>query len=263
MNKILLPALIFLFFNDCFAQQEFQLAPPVLKYSSAFFTSTATASLQFAQPGTQIFYTLNGKEPTQTDAAYEHPFLIKKSFTTLKAKVFGKGFLPSETVQVTFIKDGFKLNTIEQTPANEKFPGNGMKTLFDNQGGIADMHNKNFLGYQRDSVEINVTLAKKQKIDSVLFDFLQDQGSWIFLPQRISLYYFDDAEKEFEMMTTKDVSSDTIVKGTSCVFEILKPDKNIHTDKLKIILQPLQSIPEGHPGKGTQAWLFIDEIKIY
>lgn len=263
MNKLLLPALTFLFFNDCFGQQEFQLAPPVLKYNSAFFTSTITASLQFAQPGTQIFYTLNDMEPATNNVAYHHPVLIKKSFTTLKAKVFGNGFLPSETVQATFLKDGLKIKSIDQPTANEKFPGNGLKTLFDNEGGIADMHNKNFLGYRQDSVEINVRLEKKQLMHSLLLDFLQDHGSWIFLPQKITVFYYDDTKKQFVMMMTKEIVSDSIVKGSSCFFEIMKPFKKINSDQLKIIVQPLQSIPVGHPGKGRQAWLFIDEIKIY
>ncbi len=207
MKKIFLPALTFLFFNDCFGQQQFQLAPPMLNYGSAFFTGSTAVSLKFAQPETQIFYTLNNSEPTQQDAVYKNPILIKKSLTTLKAKVFGDGFLPSETVQVTFIKDGLKIKSIEQSPANEKFPGNGAATLFDNQGGIADLHNKNFLGYQNDSVEINVTLEKKQPIHSLLLDFLQDHGSWIFLPQKIQVFYFDEKKNSYGKFGGKEISS--------------------------------------------------------
>ena len=263
MKKLFLPALTSLFFTACYAQQQFQLAPPVLKYTSAFFSGSAIVSLQFAQPGTQIFYTLNNSEPTEKDAVYQSPIEIKKSFTTLKAKVFGNGFLPSETMQATFIKDGLRIKSIEQSTPNEKFAGNGWETLFDNEGGIADMRNKNFLGYQQDSVEINVTLEKKQKIKSVLLDFLQDEGSWIFLPQSIRVYYFNESKNSYELIGRKEISSDTIVKGSATVFELINTTKKINADKLKIIIEPLQSMPEGHPGKGKQAWLFIDEIKIY
>lgn len=263
MKKLFLAGLSFLFFHCSYSQQKFQLAPPILKYNSTFFIGSATVSLQFAQPGTQIFYTLNGKEPNKKDLVYQSPIVIKKSLTTLKAKVFGNGYVPSETVQANFIKDGLKIKSIEQSTANEKFPGNGVKTLFDNEGGIADMHNKNFLGYQQDSVEINVLLEKKQPIHSLLLDFLRDEGSWIFLPQSIQVYYFNETKNSYELIEKKEIFPDTIINGISCVFEIIKPGKKINANKLKIILQPLQSIPEGHPGKGTPAWLFIDEIKIY
>ena len=261
MNKIF-PGLLLLLFNCCDAQ-EFQLAPPMLQYTSAFFATTAIASLKFEQSGTQIFYTTNSNEPTEKDAVYQKPIAIDKNLTTLKAKVFGKGFIASETVQVTFIKDGLKITTIEQSVADEKFPGNGPQTLFDNKGGIADLHNKNFLGYQQDSVEINVTLGKKTKINSVLIDFLQDHGSWIFLPQSIRVFYFDEKRNEFELMAYREILPDSIINGSSSIYEILKADKKILSDKIKIILQPLQSMPKGHPGKGKRAWLFIDEIKIY
>ena len=263
MKKLLLPLLTLLFFNNDFAQQEFQLAPPVLQYHSAFFKDSETASLKFAQPGTQICYTLSGAEPTQKDAVYRKPIVVRKSLPTLKAKVFGNGFLPSETVQATFIKDGLKIKSIEQSPPNEKYTGNGTTTLFDNEGGIADMHSKNFLGYQQDSVEINMMLDKKQPIHSVLVDFLRDEGSWIFPPQRITIFYFDDTKKEFEMMSKKEIIADTIAKANACVFELIKAGTKVNTDRLKIVVQPLQLIPEWHPGKGKQAWLFIDEIKIY
>jgi len=263
MKKLLLPVLTLLFFNHCAGQQRFQLAPPILQYHSVFFKDSVTASLQFAQPGTQIFYTLNGEDPTRKDAAYHKPVIIKKSLTTLKAKVFGKGFLPSETIQATFIKDGLKIKSIEESSPNEKYSGNGASTLFDNEGGIADTHSKNFLGYQQDSVEINVTLTKKQPIHSVLLDFLRDEGSWIFLPQQITLFYFDDAKNKFEMISKKEIIADTIAKPNGCVFIMLKTGTKVSANKLKIVVQPLQSIPGWHSGKGKQAWLFIDEVKIY
>ena len=263
MKKLLLPLLTLLFFNHCIGQQLFQLAPPVLQYHSAFFKESETVSLKFAQPGTKIYYTLNGGEPTQRDAVYHQPVVVKKSLTTLKAKVFGNGFLPSETVQATFIKDGLKIKSIEESVPNEKYNGNGTTTLIDDEGGIADMHSKNFLGYQQDSVEINIMLEKKQAIHSVLMDFLRDEGSWIFPPQKITLYYFDDAKNTFEVMNKKEIITDTKAKPNACVFQLVKAGAKVTTNRVKIVVQPLQSIPEWHPGKGKQAWLFIDEIKIY
>jgi len=156
-----------------------------------------------------------------------------------------------------------KIKSIQQTGADEKFPGNGPRTLIDNEGGIADMHNKNFLGYQRDSVEINITLERKEKIDSLLLNFLQDHDSWIFLPQEIKVFYFNKKTKAFEFMGRKEITANTVAKGSSTVFEIVTSPGKIISDKLKLVLKPLQSMPGGHPGEGKRSWLFIDEIKIY
>lgn len=263
MKKPFIPFLLIFIFNDSLAQQQFQLAPPLFKYHSVFFKYWVPASLNFRQDGTQIVYTLNNKEPGVNSAVYQKPVIIKKSFTTLKAKVIGKNFLSSETVQATFIKDGLKIKATEQPKANERFLDNGSKTLFDNDGGIGNLHNKNYLGYQLPEVVIKVTLEKKAKIKSVLINFLQDHDSWIFLPQHILLLYLNKKTNVYEMLAQKEISPGRLIKGSSSVFEILKSTKKIKTSELKIILQSVNAMPDGHPGVGKQSWLFIDEIKIY
>jgi len=263
MKKAFLPILTILFFYNCCAQNAFQLAPPMLKYHSVFFKTSEMVSMQFAQPGTKIFFTLNGKEPTQNDSYYTKPILIQKAFTTLKTKVFGNGFLPSETLAVKFIKDGLKIKSVQTTEPNEKFPGNGPQTLFDNKGGVANNQSKDFMGYQTDSVTINVLLEKKQKITSVLLDFLCDYGSWVFLPQSIRVYYFDDIKNEFRFLAEKEIGADSSQQGSTTVFEKLNANKKVLSNRIKILLKPLSSIPAWHPGKGQHGWMFIDEIKIY
>jgi hypothetical protein len=235
----------------------------MLKYHSIFFKTSETISMQFAQAGTKIFFTLNGKEPTQNDSYYNKPIEIQKTFTSLKAKVFGNGFLPSETVAITFIKDGLKIKSVQASEPNEKYAGSGPQTLFDNEGGMANNQSRNFMGYQSDSVTINVLLQKKQKITSVLLDFLRDHGSWIFLPESIRVYYFDDKKNEFQFLAKKEIVADSSQQNSTTFFEILNADKKVFSDKLKIVLTPVQFIPTWHSGKGQHGWMFIDEIKIY
>lgn len=263
MKKAFLPILTLLFFYNCYAKQTFQLAPPMLTCYSIFFKTSETVLIQFAQQDTKISFTLNGKEPAQHDSYYKNPIVIQKTFTTLKAKVFSDSFLPSETVGITFIKDGLKIKSVQAPEANEKYSGNGSQTLFDNVGGMANSQSRNFMGYQSDSVTINVSLEKKQKINSVLLDFLRDHGSWIFLPESLRVYYFDDIKNDFQFLAEKEIVADSNQQSRTTVFEILNTDKKVFSDKLKIVLTPVQSIPDWHPGKEQHGWMFIDEIKIY
>lgn len=119
------------------------------------------------------------------------------------------------------------------------------------------------MGYQTDSVVINVSLEEKQKITSVLLDFLRDYGSWVFLPQSIRVYYFDDIKNEFRFLAEKEIVADSSQQGSTTVFEKLNANKRVLSNKIKIVLKPLSSIPVWHPGKGQHGWMFIDEIKIY
>jgi hypothetical protein len=262
MNKIISFLLIFCTFL-CKAQTPVQLAPPLIKYRAIFFKDIANVELKFAQKGTQIHYTLNNLDPTEKDKIYTKPIQIKNSFTTIKAMVSGEGFLPSEIVSATFIKDGLKISSVQQTLANQRFPGNGPATLFDNEGGMTDLNSKTWLGYQQDSVLIDVVLEKRQKISSVLINCLQDHGSWVLLPEQIRVYYFDDKLQSFQLMAEQSAHATENITGASCVPITIIVPKLIVTEKIKISLKGIKSLPEWHPGKGQAGWMFIDEIKVY
>lgn len=243
------------------AQQLFQLAPPLLKYQSVFFEGSTSVAIMFSQPGAEIRYTLNGKEPATNDRLYTKPVRITKQ-TTLKAKAFGKNYLPSETVQVLFTKDGKKIAGIDYSKPGEQYSSSNATILFDNTGGLMNIHNGTWLGYNADTVTIAIRLRKKEKISSVLIDLLQDDASWIFLPEQTLLYYYNGTTKLFEpaakeLLTFDKQSVKTIVS------KIIHLQQQVYTDQLKLVLLPLKNIPAWHQGKGNHAWLFIDEIKVY
>lgn len=245
------------------AQQRFQLAPPLLDYASVFFKNATTVKLKFAQSKTKIYYTTNGAEPTAQDKLFQKPIRIRKKITTVKAKTFGTHFLPSETAQATFIKEGLKIRSATALPPDENHTGTGSRTLFDGEGGIADMHSKAWLGYRQDSIQIIVMLEKKKGVRSVLLNFLQDEGSWIFLPQQILVFYYDDRHGVFKKFMEKTVPAKEWTGSSASMYQLLEATKGVRTNKLKIIMKTVNLIPEGHPGNGQQSWVFIDEIKVY
>lgn len=259
MRKSLL--LFFLFFVQySFGQQQFQLAVPLLKYNSTFFSGSTSVQMIFDQPGAEIYYTLNGKEPTQNDRLYKAPLIITAR-TIVKAKAFGNFFLPSETSTAEFIKAGKMIRQINFSTPNEKYTSNKADILNDNVGGNTSFTNGEWLGYNNDTVEINIDLDKKEIIRSVLVNILQDENSWIFLPGQILVYYLDK-QKTF-LPAGKEIFFSESQSPKQCSAKEIIFSSKIKTDKLKLILLPLKKIPDWHPGKGNHGWLFIDEIKVY
>jgi Chitobiase/beta-hexosaminidase C-terminal domain len=255
--------LLFLFSACCFSQEVFQLAPPLVKYQSVFFKTEAVVEIQFAQKGTVIRYTTNGNEPSENDAAYKEPIRISRNFTTVKAKVFGKNFLPSETVQATFVKDGLPVMKVAYPAPDENNTGEGQNTLIDNKGGIVPFTNKTWLAFRHDTVSITITLQKKQKLSAVLFNVLQDYNSWIFFPAKAEVYSSVNTKtpviKQGELFFTAKENTDVNV----CRPYVIRFKKKIKTGTIKLQLYIVKQIPEWHPGKGAKSWIFIDEVKIY
>lgn len=253
------------------AQNEFQLAPPLLKYSSAFFSKSAKVEILFAEANTYIHYTLNGDTPTLQSPVYRTPVSISNSFTTLKARVFGKNYQPSAITQATFIKNGLAVESVSSTSPNEKYKASGTQSLVDNAGGLAEYNAGTWLGFQQDTVEIVVQLKKKEKVKSVLINALQDFDSWIFLPEKINLSYYNTFQKKYVQVTQYVTNQQQETKSTYST-PILIPfstgqentaENFVETNKLKIQLLLLTFIPVWHAGKGNKSWIFIDEIKIY
>lgn len=252
-----------IFFKEANAQAGFQLAPPLLKYTSIFFTESATAEIRFEQPGTTVHYTLNNEEPTEHDRVYVNTLVLKNKFTTLKAKAFGKDFLPSETVGVTFIRDGNKIKTIDCTKADPAYPASGAQSLTDNRGGIDQKDSNTWLGYSCDTVTVNMEMARSKPVKQVLINFLQNEDNWIFLPEQILVYGFDRRTDSFRLVGQEVIASDKGTPGSRCTYRLISTNKDFATDKLLIHIVVKKTIPEWHAAKGQHAWMFVDEIKIY
>ena len=260
IKKFLLPFFLFSI-QHCFSQPVFQLAPPLLNYKSGFFAGSTSFEVIFNQPGAEVHYTLNGKEPTGKDPVYSKSVSITKR-TTVKVKAFGDNFLPSETVNATFIKNGKVIRDIHYSKPNKSYLSSKADILNDNIGGITNYRSGGWLGYDSDSVIIIIDLAKKETIRSVLINLLQDENSWIFLPEQILVYSYNDTKKTF-VETAREDYQHTSRGPKQCKLVEILPGQNIKTNKLKLVLLPLKKIPDWHNGKGNHGWLFIDEIKVY
>jgi hypothetical protein len=69
------------------------------------FTDSVSVTVTTLTPGAEVFYTLDGSEPTPLSAPYMGPILIAQT-STLKAKAFRDGLEPSLTVTAGFTKEG-------------------------------------------------------------------------------------------------------------------------------------------------------------
>lgn len=256
--------LLFLFFlflvQDCFSQ-PFQLAPPMLKYKSAFFSGTTSFEVTFNQPGAEVRYTLNGNEPTEKDLLYSTPVPVTKR-TQVKVKAFSKDLLPSETIGAQFIKDGKQISQVLFSKPNEYYAKNKPDVLNDNSGGLLNYRSGGWLGYDSDTVTITVDLKKKEVINTVLISLLQDENAWIFLPEQILVYYYNDKQKAFVPTGKETFVHESAGPKQNDMREII-PTQKIKTDRLRLVLFPIKKIPDWHQGKGNHGWLFIDEIKVY
>ena len=245
------------------SQGTFQLAPPYLQFESAYFTKECRISMAFDHPNTQIRYTTNGQIPTEKDPVYTRPVLLKKRENIVKARVFGEGFAPSEVVEASFFKAGLPIETIVTTTPHKAYSGSGPKTLIDGLGGWDVFNRKTWAGFQTDTVILELSLAKRQKVKQVLLHVLENQSAWIYLPQKVELFTATKGTGQWEMVGQKIVTPSEKKDQSRCHALSLKIKNPRKTDRMLVKIYPLVRIPDGLSGAGDRAWLFMDEVNLY
>lgn len=254
---------IFLFFTSLLleAQDSFQLAPPIVRYSSVFFNKSAKVRLEFNQPKTQIYYTSDGSEPGLTSAKVRGPIYLKGDRVQLKAMTAGKGFIPSKVVTVEFAKTGYTIKSIVTSAPNPKYLGTGT-SLFDAKSGTGSHQDSAWMGFDSDSISFMVEFVQPRQIHTVSLHVLENQSAWIFLPKALSIYSVDKNGIE-TWETTVDINATEQHNGASGQFIDVKLPRNLYGSKIKIVAAAVTKIPDWHDGKGLHAWFFIDEINVY
>ena len=123
------------------------------------------------------------------------------------------------------------------------------------QTNLAD---NTWLGYNNDTVQITLHLGKKQRVRQVLLNFLQNEGSWIFLPQSIHIAYRDTKTGKLIPLGSELIPPDQPNRDTQCHPKTIKAPRKCQTDRLIITICPLAKMPEWHTAKGEHAWTFLD-----
>jgi hypothetical protein len=208
--------------------------------------------LDFRMEGATIRYTLDGIEPTLKSKLYKRPININNP-CIIKAKAFHQDFAPSETVTASFVAIGKKILNNNVSEPNPKYADEGSKTLIDGQFG--DMsYAKNYLGYDKGPVEITIQPDLNQFITTIRISYLTNQGAWIFGPSKISV--FDENNK---LLIQKNFEDSTQKSTTNHYIHTINVPKKQY-NQLKLVIEPVSSIPDWHDGRGNPAWFFVDEV---
>ena len=244
------------------SQEQFELAPPYVEYSSSFFKDSVRVQMHFAMQGSEIRYTLNGAEPGLQDSVYRGPIFIKEPETVVKARVFAEGYRPSATTSAILRRGGIPLKSITGTQPNPKYAGNGIGVLIDHQCGEKSFRNASWLGFTTDTLNFQIVAQQKTRISSVLLETMQDQAAWIFMPSLVEVFGIKK-DASLELIGRLSISS-TIRNDVKDLATIQVPIKSRKAYRQFIVkVTPLQQLPDWHAGKGSAAWVFLDEIMFY
>ncbi|WP_293011605.1 c-type cytochrome domain-containing protein [Mongoliibacter sp.] len=237
------------------------LNSPFIEFDNVIFEESEKITLRHPIGSVRIRYTLDGTEPDSLSMEYKEPIILKES-TEIRAKAFASGWLESPSAKKLVFMAGIKpvkYNLVYEP--NEQYKGKGVETLFDLVKGDEDFGSGKWLGFQQNPFEAILKFDANQTVNNISLSLLTDEGSHIFPPYRIEIFkrnssgQWENIFQEKPEQPLENYGKQMILKNIS-----LKNENVISS--LKIKLSPVSALPNWHPSKGSQAWVFIDEILI-
>jgi len=239
---------------------ELILRNPIIGAASKTFKTKQSITIYSNEKDCDIFYTKDGTTPSQTSLKYTTPFDIDTT-TTIKAIIINSKGIKSLTTTAFFYKTSTDWKITILSKYNSQYTAGGDEGIIDGLNGSIDWRKGEWQGYQGQDFESIIDLGKAMRISIIAANFLQDTRSWILMPPLVEFYTSTDG-KEFTLFgTTLNTIADTNytiqTKNFICAKKYFTNAKYI-----KVKAKNYGKLPDWHEGKGGDAYIFIDEIRV-
>ncbi len=238
-----------------------KLTSPIIDQDSSIIVNSLDVLVKHFLKGTVVRYTTDGTEPDSLSSPIYTKKLHFTKNTILKTKAFKPGWISSDVIQKTFYKSEIHPDTIYfVTNPHKKYPGIGAKTLIDYELGEQNSSNGKWLGYSDTTMKFVIGFKQARPLQEAHFNAFVDNGSYIFPILSIMIEGSNDG-KQFKKLNEARFPSlkETDVVRENKSFSCSIPEGAAYK-YYKFTLLNLKKLPKWHPGKGTPAWIFVDEL---
>jgi hexosaminidase len=205
---------------------------------------------------TGIRYTTDGTDPGIYSEKYVKPILIRNS-CTIRSAYFEhdrmKGKAIEQRMQFT-LSTGKKI-VLRNEPA-ENYREEGAFTLVDGITGDPLRQGSCWLGWSGKDMDATIDLGKMETIHELRINSVDKIESWIYLPKKVSIYGSADGVN-FTFLAAVNKEEINHMHG-----KVKVGINGQQARYIRVVAECAGKIPEGAPGAGEYAWLFIDEIMI-
>lgn len=135
------------------------------------------------------------------------------------------------------------------TKPHKKYDHNGGLNLVDGIRGGDRFNGTEWLGFKENRIEFIIDHDISREGERINIGFLDQNGSWIYLPKKVTVFGSADKLKWQELGSTQDIKElCSITYGGQ------------HGKYIKLVIEAMESIPDELPGAGNIPWTFIDEV---
>ncbi len=207
-----------------------------------------------------IRYTLDGSQPNEKSLVFnsqagipiESDALISGAAFSAGGEQLGK----IVTRQFIVSKSTGKTYVLADQP--QQYLGGEQYALTNAASGDLNS-SSSWVGFYGKDLDVVIDLGQKTHINRVGMAFQRASSSWIMLPQYVEVFLSDDG-KTFRSI--KKIDLDTSDKPETIIQQLNISLGDQNARYVKVLAKNYGKLGEGHPGKGSPAWLFVDEIAV-
>ncbi len=238
-----------------------KLVPPQVKNTAFVFRAPVELNITSPIKGVDIRYTTDGSDPDSTKSLLYKPGIMVNSNTTVKAKAFKAGWYGSDVVSTSFFKNTYWPDSVALLkPVNEKYQGDGARTIIDGELGGTIFGNNKWLGTQQD-MEFMLFFKQPVKPSELTVNCLKIIPSQIFLPSEIEVWVGPD-QGHLRLSSVLKTATQKKEDPNLALAMNFKLNLNSAISCIKVIAKPIYKLPSWHPAKGKPSWVFIDEVLV-
>ncbi|NDV79555.1 glycoside hydrolase family 20 protein [Dysgonomonas sp. 511] len=212
----------------------------------------------FTYDNAPVYYTLDGSEPTEKSTKYEEPLHIGQT-----ADIKAVAYRDNEKSKIYEKKLNFNKATLKGielvNPTHQNYAFNP-SILVDGRRGSGGFASAEWLGFFGNDFIGIVDLGEVQEISKVVTGTYEVESSWIFGAVGYTVAVSEDG-KAYKQVYDESYPVMDKVRPTSTV-DLTAQFTPVNARYVKITAKNTGTIPDWHAGKGTPAFLFIDEIMI-
>ena len=220
-----------------------------------------TISMVCDDPDAEIRYTTDGSEPTMKSSLYKSSFVILKT-TTIKAKAFKKGSVPSFVALRQFNRLNLKSTTFVNPPA-ERYGKEADIALMDGKKGMAGDWQNDWLGFEGVDMEATIELAVPTNINMVKVGVCHEPQSWVVWPKSVKVCFSKDGKEytDWQRADLPDFDPSDPMEGMGRV----EARAMVNERQAKFVRVKVENpglLPKWHPYTGEKAWIMVDEVTV-
>ncbi len=210
-----------------------------------------------------IYYTTDNTSPTLGANMYTGPFTIDHS-APIRAGVEEYGQVVETANEYVLVDKAigtlYKLES-QYSTYNPAYSAGGDSALVDGLLGSTNFADGRWQGFQGQNLDVTLDLKRQTDVKSVAIRFLQNSFSWILMPKDVEVFFSDNG-KDFHEVAEIPNTIDQKIQGT-IIHRYEAHFANIKTRFIKVIGVYPGPLPFGHPGAGSPAFMFADEVIVH